>query len=93
MTMPITGTIDGEIHVLGKNNQLTDLVGAVQGHHIGVRGVILDSVKADLTHSDNLTNITMVGNMGAGSFSGYGSIQNGQVDATVSGNALPFDIT
>ena len=90
MTMPITGTIDGEIHVLGKNNQLTDLVGAVQGHHIGVRGVILDSVKADLTHSDNLTNITMVGNMGAGSFSGYGSIQNGQVDATVSGNALPL---
>ena len=28
--------------------------------------------------------------MGAGSFSGYGSIQNGQVDATVSGNALPL---
>ena len=54
-----------KIHVLGKNNQVTDLVGAVQGHQIGVRGVILDSVKADLTHSDNLTNITMVGNIGA----------------------------
>ena len=67
------------------------MVGAVQGgHQIGVRGVILDSVKANLTHSDNLTNITMVGNMGAGSFSGYGSIQNGQIDATVSGNALPL---
>ena len=88
--MPVTGIVDGEIHALGKNNQLTDLVGAVQGHDIGVRGVILDSVKADLTHSDNLTNIIMVGNMGTGSFSGYGSIQNGQVDATVSGNALPL---
>ena len=45
LTMPITGTVDGEIHVLGKNNQVTDLVGAVQGHQIGVRGVVLDSVK------------------------------------------------
>ena len=32
LTMPITGTVDGEIHVLGKNNQVTDPVGAVQGH-------------------------------------------------------------
>ncbi|MFR6482210.1 MAG: hypothetical protein ACLUPK_01435 [Veillonella sp.] len=31
LTMPITGTVDGEVRVLGKNNQLTDLVGAIEG--------------------------------------------------------------
>ena len=90
MATPITGNIDGEVRILGKNNQVTDVVGAVEGRQIGIRGVVVDAAKANFTHSDNRTNLTLVGNMGDGAFSGYGYIQNGNVDATISGNALPL---
>lgn len=90
MTTPITGNIDGEIRILGKNNQVTDAVGAVEGRQIGIHGVVVDTVKANFTHADNRTNITVVGTMGDGTLSGYGYIQNGNVDATISGNALPL---
>lgn len=90
MTTPITGNIDGEIRILGKNNQVTDVVGAVEGRQIGIHGVVVDTVKANFTHADNRTNITVVGTMGDGTLSGYGYIQNGNVDATISGNALPL---
>ena len=65
-------------------------MGAVEGRQIGIRGVVADAAKANFTHSDNRTNLTLVGNMGDGAFSGYGYIQNGNVDATISGNALPL---
>ena len=65
-------------------------MGAVEGRQIGIRGVVVDAAKANFTHSDNRTNLTLVGNMGDGAFSGYGYIQNGNVDATISGNALPL---
>ena len=90
MSTPITGNVDGEIRILGKNNQVTDVVGAVEGRQIGIRGVVVDAGKANFTNSDNRTNLTLVGNMGDGTFSGYGYIQNGNVDATISGNALPL---
>ena len=90
MTTPITGNIDGEIRILGKNNQVTDAVGAVEGRQIGIHGVVVDTAKANFTHADNRTNITVVGTMGDGALSGYGYIQNGNVDATISGNALPL---
>ena len=90
MATPITGNVDGEVRILGKNNQVTDVVGAVEGRQIGIRGVVVDAAKANFTHSDNRTNLTLVGNMGDGAFSGYGYIQNGNVDATISGNALPL---
>ena len=90
MSTPITGNVDGEVRILGKNNQVTDVVGAVEGRQIGIRGVVVDAGKANFTHSDNRTNLTLVGNMGDGTFSGYGYIQNGDVDATISGNALPL---
>ena len=90
MSTPITGNVDGEVRILGKNNQVTDVVGAVEGRQIGIRGVVVDAGKANFTHSDNRTNLTLVGNMGDGAFSGYGYIQNGNVDATISGNALPL---
>ena len=90
MTTPITGNIDGEIRILGKNNQVTDVVGAVEGRQIGIRGVVVDTAKANFTHADNRTNITVVGAIGDGALSGYGYIQNGNVDATISGKALPL---
>jgi len=90
MTTPVTGNIDGEIRILGKNNQVTDVVGAVEGRQIGIRGVVVDTVKANFTHADNRTNITVVGAIGDGALSGYGYIQNGNVDATISGNTLPL---
>ena len=90
MTTPVTGNIDGEIRILGKNNQVTDVVGAVEGRQIAIRGVVADTVKANFTHADNRTNITVVGAIGDGALSGYGYIQNGNVDATISGNALPL---
>lgn len=90
MSTPVTGNVDGEVRILGKNNQVADVVGAVEGRQIGIRGVVVDAGKANFTHSDNRTNLTLVGNMGDGAFSGYGYIQNGNVDATISGNALPL---
>ena len=90
MSTPITGNIDGEIRILGKNNQVTDAVGAVEGRQIGIHGVVVDTAKANFTHADNRTNITVVGTMGDGALSGYGYIQNGNIDATISGNALPL---
>lgn len=53
MSTPITGNIDGEVRILGKNNQVTDVVGAVEGRQIGIRGVVVDAAKANFTHSDN----------------------------------------
>lgn len=90
MTSPVTGNIDGEIRILGKNNQVTDVVGAVEGRQIGIRGVVVDTAKANFTHADNSTNMTVVGTIGDGALSGYGYIQNGNIDATISGNALPL---
>ena len=90
MSTPITGNIDGEIRILGKNNQVTDAVGAVEGRQIGIHGVVVDTAKTNFTHADNRTNITVVGTMGDGALSGYGYIQNGNIDATISGNALPL---
>ena len=90
MTSPVTGNIDGEMRILGKNNQVTDVVGAVEGRQIGIRGVVVDTAKANFTHADNSTNMTVVGTIGDGALSGYGYIQNGNIDATISGNALPL---
>ena len=90
MTSPVTGNIDGEMRILGKNNQVTDVVGAVEGRQIGIRGVVVDTAKANFTHVDNSTNMTVVGTIGDGALSGYGYIQNGNIDATISGNALPL---
>ena len=39
-------------------------MGAVEGRQIGIRGVVVDAAKANFTHSDNRTNLTLVGNMG-----------------------------
>ena len=90
MTSPVTGNIDGEMRILGKNNQVTDVVGSVEGRQIGIRGVVVDTAKANFTHADNSTNMTVVGTIGDGALSGYGYIQNGNIDATISGNALPL---
>ena len=90
MTSPVTGNIDGEMRILGKNNQVTDVVGAVEGRQIGIRGVVVDTAKANFTHADNSTNMTVVGTIGDGALSGYGYIQNGNIDVTISGNALPL---
>ena len=90
MTSPVTGNIDGEMRILGKNNQVTDVVGSVKGRQIGIRGVVVDTAKANFTHADNSTNMTVVGTIGDGALSGYGYIQNGNIDATISGNALPL---
>ena len=90
MTSPVTGNIDGEMRILGKNNQVTDVVGAVEGRQIGIHGVVVDTAKANFTHADNSTNMTVVGTIGDGALSGYGYIQNGNIDATISGNALPL---
>ena len=90
MISPVTGNIDGEMRILGKNNQVTDVVGAVEGRQIGIRGVVVDTAKANFTHADNSTNMTVVGTIGDGALSGYGYIQNGNIDATISGNALPL---
>ena len=48
MTSPVTGNIDGEMRILGKNNQVTDVVGAVEGRQIGIRGVVVDTAKLTL---------------------------------------------
>ena len=64
MSTPVTGNVDGEVRILGKNNQVSDIVGAVEGRQIGIRGVVVDAAKANFTHSDNRTNLTLVGNMG-----------------------------
>ena len=90
MISPVTGNIDGEMRILGKNNQVTDVVGSVEGRQIGIRGVVVDTAKANFTHADNSTNMTVVGTIGDGALSGYGYIQNGNIDATISGNALPL---
>lgn len=90
MISPVTGNIDGEMRILGKNNQVTDVVGSVKGRQIGIRGVVVDTAKANFTHADNSTNMTVVGIIGDGALSGYGYIQNGNIDATISGNALPL---
>lgn len=90
MISPVTGNIDGEMRILGKNNQVTDVVGSVKGRQIGIRGVVVDTAKANFTHADNSTNMTVVGTIGDGALSGYGYIQNGNIDATISGNALPL---
>lgn len=90
MISPVTGNIDGEMRILGKNNQVTDVVGSVKGRQIGIRGVVIDTAKANFTHADNSTNMTVVGTIGDGALSGYGYIQNGNIDATISGNALPL---
>ena len=90
MNHPIGGSVDGDIRLVGKNNALTDLVGHVEGQQISMRGIVLDSVKADLSQTGDKTNVVAVGKMGDGTLSGYGYIENGQVQATVSGNALPL---
>jgi len=90
MISPVTGNIDGEMRILGKNNQVTDVVGSVKGRQIGIRGVVVDTAKANFTHADNSTNMTVVGTIGDGALSGYGYIQNGNIDVTISGNALPL---
>lgn len=90
MISPVTGNINGEMRILGKNNQVTDVVGSVEGRQIGIRGVVVDTAKANFTHADNSTNMTVVGTIGDGALSGYGYIQNGNIDATISGNALPL---
>lgn len=90
LSEPISGAIDVDARIVGKQNQLSQINGYVSSQQISLRNVLIDKVRADFGYTGDSTNLTVVGAIGNGSISGYGSIENGVIDATISGDALPI---
>lgn len=88
MGEPLGGTLRGIVSVKGAGNEVQRIGGYVTGRDINARGVVIDTMKVGFSNVNNQTTLSVVGNMGAGQFSGDGTINGNHLDLTVSGYEL-----
>lgn len=88
LATPISGIVNGDFAVTGKNRNITALEGNVIGSGISARGISLDTAKLNFTKSGTITNIAVIGAMGNGLLSGYGTIDNNLLNLSLSADSL-----
>lgn len=88
LSTPVSGTVNGEFAVEGKNSDITSLKGNLLGTNISVRGISIDSAQVSFTNSGALTNVVATGSMGNGKLSGYGTINHNQLDLSLSADNI-----
>ena len=88
LATPISGIVNGDFAVIGKNRNITALEGNVIGSGISARGISLDTAKLSFTKSGTITNIAVTGAMGNGLLSGYGTIDNNNLNLSLSADSL-----
>ena len=88
LATPISGIVNGDFAVTGKNRNITALEGNVIGSGISARGISLDTAKLSFTKSGTITNIAVTGVMGNGLLSGYGTIDNNNLNLSLSADSL-----
>lgn len=88
LATPISGIVNGDFAVTGKNRNITALEGNVIGSGISARGISLDTAKLSFTKSGTITNIAVTGAMGNGLLSGYGTIDNNLLNLSLSADSL-----
>ena len=88
LSTPVSGVVNGEFSLTGKNSDITSIKGNILGTNISARGITLDSAQVSFNNAGNLTNVAIIGNMGTGQLSGYGTIDNGQLNISISADAL-----
>ncbi len=88
LATPISGIVNGDFAVTGKNRNITALEGNVIGSGISARGISLDTAKLSFTKSGTITNIAVTGAMGNGLLSGYGTIDNNNLNLSLSADSL-----
>ena len=91
LATPISGIVNGDFAVTGKNRNITALEGNVIGSGISARGISLDTAKLSFTKSGTITNIAVTGAMGNGLLSGYGTIDNNNLNLSLSADSLDVD--
>ncbi|MDE8715212.1 hypothetical protein PZH35_13160, partial [Veillonella atypica] len=84
LSTPTSGTVNGEFSVRGKNSDITSLEGNLVGTSLSVRGISIDSAQVSFNNAGSLTNIEITGAIGDGQLSGYGTIDNNQLDLSLS---------
>lgn len=88
LATPISGIVNGDFAVTGKNRNITALEGNVIDSGISARGISLDTAKLSFTKSGTITNIAVTGAMGNGLLSGYGTIDNNNLNLSLSADSL-----
>lgn len=88
LSTPASGTVNGEFSVRGKNSDITSLEGNIVGTSLSVRGISIDSAQVSFNNAGNLTNIALTGAIGDGQLSGYGTINNNQLDLSLSADSI-----
>ena len=88
LATPISGIVNGDFAVTGKNSNITALEGNVVGSAISARGISLDTAKLSFTKFGTITNIAVTGAMGNGLLSGYGTIDNNNLNLSLSADSL-----
>ena len=85
---PMAGILNGSVKAVGKNNTVTALQGSIVADTVSVRGVTIDTVQGTFDYDGNATNVALNGAVGTGTFSGYGTLLDSDLDLSVSGNLL-----
>ena len=88
LSTPVSGVVNGGFSVRGKNSDITSLEGNIVGTSLSVRGISIDSAKVSFNNVGSLTNIALTGAIGDGQLSGYGTIDNNQLQLSLSANSI-----
>ena len=84
LSTPVSGVVNGKFSVRGKNSNITSLAGNIVGTSLSVRGISIDSAQVSFNNVGSLTNIALTGSIGDGQLSGYGTIDNNQLQLSLS---------
>ena len=88
LSTPVSGVVNGGFSVRGKNSDITSLEGNIVGTSLSVRGISIDSAQVSFNNVGSLTNIALTGAIGDGQLSGYGTIDNNQLQLSLSANSI-----
>ena len=88
LSYPVSGVMNGRVLVNGKNSIITVIEGDVRGSNIVSSGVAVDSAQATFRKSGNHTDVAVVGDMGNGKISGYGTIEGNQLNLSLSADSI-----
>ena len=88
LSTPVSGVVNGKFSVRGKNSDITSLAGNIVGTSLSVRGISIDSAQVSFNNVGSLTNIALTGSIGDGQLSGYGTIDNNQLQLSLSADSI-----
>lgn len=91
MPSDLQGVASGRVHIAGNENRLTDLLADVYGDSLYYHGVAVDSWQTRIVNDDDGYIIPFFsGVIGSGAISGYGTIQNEQLNMSYHASDIPL---